>query len=261
MKTKISCFLLIFTLMIAPVYSYVQQNAIVPILLYHCIEENYSDDISHLAITKEDFREHMQALKDSGYTPISFKEYSDFIEYNTPLPAKPIIITFDDGYLSNYQYAYPILKEFGFKATFFIVVSTVGKTDEIAYPHFNWEQASEMEQSGLIEIGSHTYYHKDLRTLPKDKLELDLRLSKYLIDTNLNKDCKLIAFPYGYYNEEVQRRTARAGYSIQCIVGDKGANTITTPLNQLKRLTVNGNLSPTELLEYINANIQKEIYH
>ena len=153
MKTNENKNFLLFTnfaLMIAPVYSYAQQNTIVPILLYHCIEENYSDDISHLAITKEDFREHMQALKDSGYTPISFKEYSDFIEYNTPLPAKPIIITFDDGYLSNIN-MHTYFKGIQFKATFLLSYPQLGKPMKLHTHILIGNKQAKWSKAGLLK--------------------------------------------------------------------------------------------------------------
>lgn len=260
MKTKLSCFFLIIVLILAPLSVYGQDKVIIPIILYHCIEENYPESMSNLAITSNTFEQHMQALKAAGYTPINFKEYYDYTYFGVPLPEKPILITFDDGYLSNYLYAYPILKQFGFKATFFIVVNSVGKPTggEVVYPHFTWDEAREMEQSDLIDIESHTYYHHDMRQSSIADAQEDLRLSKYTIDTNLNKNCHVLAYPYGFYNSTVQKLAEKAGYDVQCIVGDTGANTITTPINELKRLTVSGNQTPQDLLNMIDKNCRAE---
>ena len=260
MIRKLSCFFLILALVLPPFSVYGQDKVIVPILLYHCIEENFTEDISNVAITKDTFTIHMQTLKDAGYTPISFDEYYQFVEHGKPLPQKPIMITFDDGYLSNYLVAYPILKDLGFKATIFIVASSVGKsnTADINYPHFTWGQAKEMVQSGVIEIGSHTFFHRDMRAYSKDKIQTDLRLSKYLIDDNLNINCDLLAYPYGYYTPEIQELATKAGYKMQCIVGDVGANTLASPMNQLKRLTISGYYSAEKLLEVIDVNTRLE---
>ena len=105
----------------------------VPILLYHHISED--------TLTQEQFQTEMQLLKDGGYHTVSFDQIFDFVEKGTPLPEKPVCLTFDDGYLSNYEIAYPLLKEYGMKATFFAI----------------YEQAKEMSDSGLVSIQSHTF--------------------------------------------------------------------------------------------------------
>lgn len=84
------------------------------------------------------------------------------MEKGEALPEKPVVITFDDGYQSNYEYAYPILKKYGMKATIFVIGSSVGKdeykdTGLPMLPHFGVSEAREMENSGLISIQSHTY--------------------------------------------------------------------------------------------------------
>lgn len=93
----------------------------VPILLYHHISED--------TLTQEQFQTEMQLLKDGGYHTVSFDQIFDFVEKGTPLPEKPVCLTFDDGYLSNYEIAYPLLKEYGMKATFFAIGATVGNTE------------------------------------------------------------------------------------------------------------------------------------
>ena len=233
----------------------------VPILLYHAIEENYPDEISNLAITSALFEDHMQTLLKHGYTTITFQDYIDFKYNDKELPEKPIIITFDDGYLSNYTKAFPILKKYGMKATIFIVASTVGKMyPEINYSHFTWEHARKMRESGLIEIGSHTYYHNDVSQYSPEMAAMDLRLSKYLIDTNLNYNCTLLAFPYGLCTEENQQQALDAGYELTCKVGDKGVNTKYTPITDLKRLTIYGTYTSENLISYINNETYWELY-
>ena len=127
----------------------------VPILLYHHISED--------TLTQEQFQTEMQLLKDGGYHTVSFDQIFDFVEKGTPLPEKPVCLTFDDGYLSNYEIAYPLLKEYGMKATFFAIGATVGNTEHYKdtefpiTPHYSYEQAKEMSDSGLVSIQSHTF--------------------------------------------------------------------------------------------------------
>lgn len=109
----------------------------VPILLYHNIAENYNAEDNLLHITPERFKEHMQALNNAGYTSISYKDYQNYVKGLGEIPEKSIIVAFDDGYLSNYTYAFPILKEFGMKAAIFIVTGSVDN-DKTVYPHFGY---------------------------------------------------------------------------------------------------------------------------
>ncbi|MBQ2692295.1 MAG: polysaccharide deacetylase family protein [Clostridia bacterium] len=131
----------------------------VPILLYHHISE---DAGNRAEVTPATFRAHMEAIKNAGYTAVTTRQMIDYVWHGGDLPDKPIYITFDDGYLSNYEIAYPILKELGLKATIFTIGSSIGKdtyknTAHPITPHFTYAQAQEMERSGVIEIESHTF--------------------------------------------------------------------------------------------------------
>ena len=105
----------------------------------------------------------MQLIKENGYEAISFDELIAFAEGKGALPEKPVLITFDDGYQSNYEYAFPILKEENMKGTIFAIGVSIGKkeyykdTVHKMTPHFGKEEIDEMKGSGLISIGSHTY--------------------------------------------------------------------------------------------------------
>lgn len=132
----------------------------VPILLYHHLTET-GNDASDVSV--ESFRRQMALLKTEGYQPISFDTLIDYVENGTALPEKPVIITFDDGYYSNYQYAYPILCQYGYPAAIFVIGCSVGHLEyykDTTYPltpHFGAEEIAEMCESGLIAIQSHTY--------------------------------------------------------------------------------------------------------
>lgn len=131
-----------------------------PILMYHnLIEEGECNSVTLSAAA---FEEQMAALKAAGYTPVSIAQVRAYVDRGIALPEKPVMITFDDGYESNYSIAYPILKEKGFKATIFAIGVSVGKdtykdTGVAMAPHFSMAQAEEMEASGLITVASHGY--------------------------------------------------------------------------------------------------------
>ncbi len=98
-------------------------SKLIPVLMYHSIDYEKNNE---LRIPKDKFREQMQYLKDNGFHPITLDELYSNIVFNTTLQDKPIVLTFDDGYSDNYTNAYPVLKEFGFKATVFVITGCIG---------------------------------------------------------------------------------------------------------------------------------------
>lgn len=131
-----------------------------PILRYAELVEGAPKTEDQVSVSA--FAEQMQALADAGYTPIDIWELRDYVTKGTELPENPILITFDDGYESFYTLAFPVLKEYGFKATCFAVGVSIGKdvykdTGAAMTPHFSLEQAREMRDSGLITVASHGY--------------------------------------------------------------------------------------------------------
>ncbi len=243
----------------------------VPILLYHHIsDEEFSNGNEISMISQADFRLHMKAIK-VNFTPISLRHYLEYIncvDGSVTLPKNPIMVTFDDGYLSNYEIAYPILKALDIPATIFVVTDTVGETAEggkVNYPHFNWEQAREMEKSGLIEIQSHTASHKELTTLePKDMI-MELRKSKYTIEKNLGKTCDMIAFPHGSYDSSILKAATSAGYKLNAIVDDYSTefefdvNLVSEGVSSLSRMTVAGTMGNVNVIEIVRNALSNKI--
>ncbi|MBO5364398.1 MAG: polysaccharide deacetylase family protein [Clostridia bacterium] len=249
----------------------IKKNVKVPILLYHHItDEAFSGGNEISLISPSDFRLHMTAIK-INFTPISLRQYYEYIldkDGSVTLPENPIIVTFDDGYLSNYEIAFPILKELEIPATIFVVTDTVGAMageGKVNYSHFTWEQAREMEESGLIEIHSHTASHKELAALPANELVLQLRKSKYAIEKNLGHECDMIAFPYGSYNDAVTAASHRAGYQLQVWVDNKTTedafevNLPSEGLDGLVRMTVSGTMGNVNVIEVVRRAMAKKI--
>lgn len=131
-----------------------------PIVMYHHVLKE-RERLNKYTISPDELRRDFDYIRAQGYTPISMSELIAYTGGGT-LPDKPIIITFDDGHESFYEYAYPMLREYGYKA----VISVVGKyTDEysktedhhISYSHCNWSELKEMCDSGLVEVENHSY--------------------------------------------------------------------------------------------------------
>ena len=178
----------------------------VPVLNYHQIEEKNGNP---LTLWPDQFEAQMAYLADAGYTTITIDEMMDALENGTPLPEKPVIITFDDGYADNYEYAYPILKKYGFKATIFLIYDFTN-----TYPNYlTWEQINEMKESGLIHFESHTMTHANLAELNSaDELRHEIADSHDLLSEKLGYDMHYIAYPGGRVNAEIEEITRAAGY-------------------------------------------------
>ena len=160
----------------------------IPVLNYHKVDEQKIA----LSISPQEFEEQIKYLAKEGYNTITPSEMMNALEYGTPLPEKPIMITFDDGYLDNYTNAYPILKKYGFTATIFLVTGFIGND-----PRFmNWEEIKEMKDNGFV-FGSHTVNHKSLTELSYVELKNELLLSAEEIEQQLGHQELFFAYPTG----------------------------------------------------------------
>lgn len=133
----------------------------IPVLLYHnfvtTVPDTDPDNFNYIN-TPQSFEENINTILEDGYTIISMNELNKAINRKMELPSKPILITFDDGYYSNYEYIYPILQKYNVKASIFVVTDKVGKEiDGIKY--LDWNECLEMQNSGLVEIFSHGKRH------------------------------------------------------------------------------------------------------
>lgn len=274
------CILVIFILFILHInveknIDNIASEISLPILMYH----HFTTDISKCndnTILVDKFQNDMETLKKAGYNTISFSELYEFVYNNKSLPKNPIIITIDDGYLSNYDYAYKILKDLDMKACIFVIGKTVGVTN-MKNPHFSYSQAKEMYQSGHVDIQSHTYNLHDisirkgilkLETESKEEyismLRNDLMLSKNNIKQNVNNNVIVLSYPYGLYDNLSLNIIKQLGFKIT-VVTDEGMNIIQQNkfdcLYNLKRINVNNDLKGNELLQKIQSfnNIENVI--
>lgn len=218
----------------------------VPILLYHNISETYINGQADMHITPDMFEEHMKMLNDAGYTAVSITDAAN----GAVMPENPVVITFDDGYYSNYEFGYPILQKYNMCATIFVITDKVGNFDT-SYRHFDWNTAREMEAGGTIEILSHTNSHSRLSQVSDIQLVLELRQSKYIIEKELNKKCNILAAPYGDFDERTFIQAKKAGYDAICRVGDIGIDVPTHGIMSLRRYTVHGDMNGADLLNLI----------
>ncbi|MEA4988863.1 MAG: polysaccharide deacetylase family protein [Anaerovorax sp.] len=249
----------------------------VPILMFHHIS-----DEENSVLTSNTFRRYMMELKEGGYETIFYEDLYAFVKGEKDLPEKPVIITFDDGYESNYLYAYPILKGLGMKAEISIIGSSVGldknpNTGLPIIPHFSWEQAKEMVNSGFIRIRSHSYeMHQHVSAEEVNRLGVikkayespqyyfnmfsqDTKQMKELIEKNLNYDDLAYTYPYGKYNLQTEHALQNMKYKIT-ITTNPGVNRVkigeNDSLHTMKRIPCDTNNSQNiiDRIKYYEEN-------
>lgn len=231
-----------------PVY----KKGYIPTLMYHKIKdqvENTEEDQS-MSVSTANFEAQLKALLEAGYTPINFKQLKDYLEGTSGLPKRPILITADDGYLCNYTKAYPILKKYNAQATFFVTSLYVGITNE--NEHFSWEQAKEMEASGLIDIQSHTHGHTLMNEL--DKTDVSYEIQKSFGDTEKylgKRDVKVLAYPQFLHTSKVKEWASECGVDLQVTNLVSKYRPAATQKTDIKRIHVSNELSPQNLLSQI----------
>ena len=144
---------------------------------------------------------------------VSLQQLYAHLASGAPLPSQPVALTFDDNYGGLYRYAYPLLREFRYPATFFAHTSYVGVTTE--KPHNTWEQLREMQASGLVTVQPQTETHpEDLRTLSDQRLAGEFGGAARVMRQHLGRDIVATSYPNGRYDDRVAAAAGRAGYRL-----------------------------------------------
>lgn len=182
----------------------------VKVLMYHHIEDEKEAKKKgqiNLAVNPSAFKQHLQYLKDKNYNVISINQLDSFLKGGS-LPAKPVLITLDDAYEDNYTQMFPILKEFGYHAIIFTPTGLISNPD-----YLNWDQIREMNNSGLIYFGNHTWSHHS-STGSIEVLTKEIGIAdEQLTEKGLN-NLKVFAYPFGKASSMAEGVLKNKGYNI-----------------------------------------------
>jgi peptidoglycan/xylan/chitin deacetylase (PgdA/CDA1 family) len=211
----------------------------IPILCYH----RFGNARSKLTVTPAAFEAQMEYLARNGYRVLPLADLPAFLQGREPLPAKTVVITIDDGYRSNYDIAFPILRKYGFPATIFLYSDFVGASDAMS-----WAQMKEMVASGLIEVQPHSKTHANLTLrLPgetdakyRERIRREVEAPTALIKDRLGLVSVTFAYPYGDVNEMVIELLGQQGIKLGATV-TPGGNGFFAPPHMLRRTMIFGN--------------------
>lgn len=217
----------------------------VPILMYHYVSPLPEDADAYrqdLTITPDVFRTHMQYLHDEGYSTISMYQLDEALMQGTPLPPNPIILTFDDGYIDAYTTVFPILREFGFNGTFFIITGRADANDPI---YVNWQQIREMAATGM-SMEAHTKNHVDLRGRDYDFLVYELLGNLESLSAYTGVESRMFAYPFGQY-DTATLEVLRGLPVSRAVTTQAGMLHTTDNRLEMPRVRVNGDTSASGL--------------
>lgn len=219
-----------------------------PIIMYHGILEDPAR-IGRYVISATQFEKDLEYIRSAGYETIVMADLLAYVSEGTPLPEKPIMLTFDDGYYNNYFYAYPLLKKYGMRAVISPVVSwsqqysdSPQEQDHPVYSHITWAQIREMVESGAVEIQSHSY---DMHYCESGKrkgtlkragetaeqyrlvLQQDLTTAQQLLTQNAGVTPTVFTYPYGAICDEAKAIIQEMGF--------RGTLTCESRINRITR--------------------------
>ena len=184
------------------------RKAKVPVMMYHDIlpkKEVFFD------VTPEELEADFELIKSKGATPISLDQLMIHLRTGSPLPEKPILLTFDDGYGGHYEYVYPLIKKYKYPAVFSVYVKNMGINT--GRSHVTWEQLKTMAADSLVTIAGHSQSHPpDLTKLSDEELISEVVKSKEILEKNLGESIRYYTYPTGKNDARVRKLVSEAGY-------------------------------------------------
>ena len=211
-KSKKRIFLIIaaaavIALSIAGFYADVRSSSVVPVLMYHSFKIEEDKDIPY--VDPKIFAGQVEFLVRNHYNVVGPDKAVAYMTKKEKMPPKTVVITADDGYMSFYENAYPVLKKYNIPATIFIIAGYIGRPG-----YLGWKELREMSDSNLITIGSHTRSHPWLPSVSVDdeKLRDELATSKEILEKGTGRRVDYICYPNGGFNDLIKEAAKKYGY-------------------------------------------------
>lgn len=239
MMKLIYFFIAVFTMLFLQP-SFADNKLNIPIILYHNLNPTVPGSMT---VTPEKFESHLKLLKENGFSFITLKEAVEYLQgKRSTLPPKAIVITADDGWESVYTYMYPIIKKLNIPVTLFIYPESISSGKN----YLSWNQLKELNNTGLFDVQSHTYSHPNFK-IAKKKLsssayeqfvQKELNTSKKILEDKMGSKVTLLAWPFGIYNDYLEKEAAKAGYVMAFTIGYRTANRSFKPMEQPRFMIV-----------------------
>lgn len=171
----------------------------VPVLMYHHVQpqsQAVERGQTSLSVDNGVFDQQMAYLISSGYTTITAKTLVDALRNKNQPPSKSILVTLDDGYKDNFDYAYPVLQKYGVTANLLIPTGLLGGSD-----YLSWDQLKEMKNSGLIYLIDHSWSHYSVNYGSADKIKYEINTARQQLQDNTGQSVDIFGYPYGGFDD------------------------------------------------------------
>jgi peptidoglycan/xylan/chitin deacetylase (PgdA/CDA1 family) len=214
------------------------RTARVPILMYHYISKPPADaDVYRLdlSVTPENFEAQLAWLRSQGYQTIKLSDLVYHLTLGWPLPDKPVILTFDDGYRDNYTQAFPLLRKYGYVGTFFLVTKPIDDGDPA---YLTWDMVKKMHRAGM-DLEPHGYRHYDLRDRDVDFLVYEIVGAKEAIEAHTGETTRFFSYPSGSYDDQTVA-VLKSAYFWAAVTTAQGATHTSDGLFELTRIRMRG---------------------
>jgi peptidoglycan/xylan/chitin deacetylase (PgdA/CDA1 family) len=218
------------------------EQVTVPVLCYHRFGPTVADGMT---VTTKVFEAQLKWLKDNGYTVIPLRTLVNYLKgQGPPPPPKSVVITADDAHKTVYTEMWPLLRKYNFPATLFVYPSAVSNASYA----MTWEQLKELQQTGLFDMQSHTFWHPNFK---KDKkkmkpaeyqksVDTQLRKSRAILEKRFGTTVDVLAWPFGIYDDELEKEAAKAGYVVAFSIDRRNASPSEKLMAMPRYLMVNG---------------------
>ncbi len=217
----------------------------VPILMYHHVSERTPAGFAKYTVRPASLRSQLRLLATLGFTTINLDALADAFAGRGPLPRRPVVVTFDDGYAEAVDHALEALESTRTRATFFVVGGVVGGSSEwlaaergLRLPLAGWDRLRAVIDAGHA-IGSHSMTHPHLTGLDDDAARRELVESRLAISSGLGSDVRHLAYPHGEWSPLVRRIAAESGYVTASTTNQAFSGPGSDPL-ALPRIIVDG---------------------
>jgi peptidoglycan/xylan/chitin deacetylase (PgdA/CDA1 family) len=185
---------------------------VVPVLGYHSISDEPWDGTLRWSVSPGDFDEQMALLRERGRTPLTVGHYVDMLRGRVPLPSRPVVVTFDDGFADLATAGLPVLRRYNVCATAYVITARIG-----VRPALDRAQLTDLHEAG-VEIGSHSDTHQPLDCLAPAALRHETAVSRARLEAWLQVAVTSFAYPYGYHSRTVRQAVIDASYTSACAV-------------------------------------------
>jgi peptidoglycan/xylan/chitin deacetylase (PgdA/CDA1 family) len=222
----------------------------IPVLLYHSVSRHPSSWIAPFTVDPGTFRRHLDLIAGAGRTALTVSALRAGIA-GGQMPARPVLITFDDGFADTLEVAAPLLAGRGLPATVYLTTGFLGGRSPGGDAMLSWAGVAELGASGC-ELGAHSATHPQLDTLPRRLVHHEVAACKARLEEHLGAPVPSFAYPHGYSTPWIRRLVAEVGYQSACAVRNTFSSRADAPF-AIARLMITAGIADGQVRDWLTG--------